>query len=127
MNQNATKPALNAVKSFLATIILGLRVLFSEIKWLFLKAVGVFEQAQLKRRLRQEYAELGKSLAEQLHGISEKDTLPRPSQETLLAIMQIKFLTEEINHLELERDQMRKEFVEKRRQRLGLNKNDQDE
>ena len=123
MNKNASKPAnpfVEMFKSFWAILVLGLRVLFSEIRWMFLKALRVFEQAQLRRRLKQEYALLGQAVAEQLQGLGPEDILPKPTEATILAVKQIAFLQEEIHHLEKERDRLRKEFVEKRRQRLGI-------
>ncbi len=120
MNEHRPYQFSGALKSFWATLVLGLRVLFSEIKWLFLKGLRVFEQSQLRRRLRQEYTELGKSVAGQLMGISAGSPLPPPRQATLLAVRQLEFLQEEIAHLEKEREQLRREFVEKRRQRLGI-------
>lgn len=120
MNTTPSSPENKGSRGFLATLLLGLRVLLSEFKWLFVKSLRSFELRQLRKRLRRERSALGLALSEQLKDQREGEPLPAPSPETMLAIKQIRFLNEEIAYLESDRANMRAEFEKRRGEKLGL-------
>ncbi len=94
---------------------LGLKVLGSELTWLFLLTLRNWEIAQLRKRLRQEYHALGMIEAagaglelakneQQLNIFDEKE----------LAIKQIAFLLDEIEYLKTRLKEERTEYVQRR-------------
>ncbi len=107
---NTAKPARpSSVKCFLPTMALGLRVLWSETAWMLQNAVRRFEISQMRRRLNEEYAALGRAA----NGEGDDDAMR-------LAASHIAFLKEEIVFLETERETKRAELVARRTRSLGL-------
>ncbi|NCD24529.1 MAG: hypothetical protein EOL86_02875 [Deltaproteobacteria bacterium] len=92
-------------------VVNGFKVLASETKWVFIKGVRRWEIRQMKKRLSEEYQNLGKSYAE----AQAKGGLFDPhSSDNDLTLKQIVFLREEITHLEQDLVNTRAEFVAKR-------------
>ena len=94
-------------------ILTGWKVLFSELKWSLIKICRQWEIRQLKKRLHQEYTNLGRYIYSQVEELPS--TAPDLSEpETDLALKQISFLKDEIAHLEKELVQTRQEYIERR-------------
>lgn len=95
--------------SRMQAIVLGWKLLASELRWLALKSLRRWEVRQLRKRLRQEYTTLGR--------LTSQDA----SQEaTDLCRRQIEFLQEEIEYLEKELATTRDDIVSRRVQQWGL-------
>ncbi len=114
----------NLFVRILKNFMLGLVVLGGELRWLTLKGLRSLELRQLEKRLHEEYAALGKELAEQgLEHLPDNQSgtagLLEPESEAALALRQITFLGQEIALHKEERLRMRQEFIERRRQLLG--------
>ncbi|MFP4168120.1 MAG: hypothetical protein ACLFSY_04640 [Desulfonatronovibrionaceae bacterium] len=93
-------------------IILGWKIILSEIKWAVVRTCRVWEIRQLQKRLRQEFSYLGESVYRQ---ITNDPTRVDPDEpETDLALKQVSFLQEEIRHLQEELNRSRQEFINKR-------------
>ncbi len=116
-------------RALFANLVLGLKVLLGELQWIGLKALRAFELRQLRKRLKEECATLGEAVARQLAekepwepGEPEADTpLPPCDERTRLALKQVRFLEDEIEHLVRERQRMREEFEARRKSSLGVN------
>ncbi len=107
------------------TVIYGLQVIVSEGKWLMLNAIRKFEISRLLKRLDEENALLGGLLASSTDTppFDSKDTpdaLPCTAPQAKIALKQILFLKEEIAYLQRDRENMRQEFNERRKKKLGL-------
>lgn len=113
-------------RNIFGNLVLGLKVLLGELQWIGLKALRAFELRQLKKRLKEECATLGEAVARQLAdkelGEPGADTpLPPCDERTRLALKQVRFLEDEIEHLLRERQRMREEFEARRKSSLGVN------
>jgi len=119
MTDSASTP-----RNIFDNFILGLKVLGSEVQWLGMLWLRRQEARQLEKRLREEHTALGAAVAAHLsaRGPVEPgvDQLPPLDQDSLLAYKQVRFMQQELDHLRNERGRMRQEFVEQRKQRLGL-------
>lgn len=93
----------------LETISLGLRVWWSEMRWLLREALGALETRQLVKRMAQERARLA---GPQAPGLSAADREQ--------AVRQIAFLEEEIRRLDQDRAARREHFVAARIKAWGL-------
>ena len=112
-----TAPAPSGDMGVFGALTLGLTVLGSELKWLAVKGVRSFELRQLRRRLDEEYALLGRLTAELA---AAGESASQGHEDVRLALGQIDFLREEIARLEDERRLSRDAFVNERRRRLNL-------
>lgn len=116
-------------RNVFANLVLGLKVLLGELQWIGLKGLRAFELRQLRKRLKEECATLGEAVARQLAdkepgepGEPGADTpLPPCDERTRLALKQVRFLEDEIEHLVRERQRMREEFEARRKSSLGVN------
>lgn len=97
-------PDMNTLRSMLATQKMGLSVMGSELKWVAIKSLRNWEICQLRKRLKEEYALLGRVTADEV----------QDQREAELSRRQISFLQEEIAHLEQEVVRARQEFVRNR-------------
>lgn len=113
-----------AKRNILGNFVLGLKVLVSEVQWLGLLWLRRQEARQLQKRLAEEQTSLGEAVSAHLHARGPQDPgkgpLPPLDANSLLAYKQVRFLQEELDHLRQERGSMRQDFVNRRRQRLGL-------
>ncbi|GAU08230.1 hypothetical protein [Desulfoplanes formicivorans] len=94
-------------------LLTGWKVIFSECKWLFIKAFRRWEIKQLHKRLNEEYRTLGKVYAT---SVEENKTLTPEDVEADIPLKQISFLKEEIEHMNQELDNSRNEYVKRRSQ-----------
>jgi hypothetical protein len=119
-------------RNIFGNLLLGLKILLGELQWIGLKALRAFELRQLRKRLKEECATLGEAVARQLAdkqpgepgepGEPGSDTpLPPCDERTRLALKQVRFLEDEIEHLVRERQRMREEFEARRKSSLGAN------
>jgi 1,2-phenylacetyl-CoA epoxidase catalytic subunit len=100
---------------------LGLKVLGSELTWLFLLTLRNWEIAQLRKRLRQEYHALGMiEAAEAGLELAKNDQELNIFDEKELAIKQIAFLLDEIEYLKARLKEERAEYVQRRVQKWKL-------
>lgn len=100
---------------------LGLKVLASELTWLFLVALRNWEIAQLRKRLRQEYHALGMiEAAEAGLELAKNDQELSIFDEKELAVKQIAFLLDEIEYLKARLKEERTEYVRRRVQKWKL-------
>jgi hypothetical protein len=94
---------------------LGLRVVGSELKWLFLRILRNWEISQLRRRLEQEYALLGRTEAEAAGlDVSASPARTHIFDEKELALKQIAFLLDEIGFLSTQIQEERSAYIEHR-------------
>lgn len=100
-------------KAMACNLVTGWKVVFSEIKWIFIRAFRRWEIKQLKKRLDEEYLTVGKVFADQLE---QKKNLDPQNPEAEISIKQISFLKEEIEHMENELLASRKDYVARRNQ-----------
>ncbi|WP_457571895.1 hypothetical protein [Desulfovulcanus sp.] len=109
-------PSLREVTKLILT---GWKVLFSELKWSVIKICRQWEIRQLKKRLDQEYTNLGRCIYAQVQELpTGSPDLSDP--ETDLALKQISFLKDEIAHLEKELAQTRQEYIQRRKEKLQM-------
>lgn len=97
-------PSIKNIVPMLQTQKEGLSVMGSELQWVAVRSLRVWEIRQLRKRLQEEYTALGTLDAE---GASD-------SKEATLSRKQVSFLQEEIDHLEQELIRARQEFVRRR-------------
>ncbi len=109
LDTNRSEPAPGDRLSRMETIVLGWKLLASELRWLALKSLRRWEIRQLRKRLRQEYANLGRLTSQNA-----------PKDATDLARRQIEFLHEEIEYLEKELATTRDDMISRRLQQWGL-------
>lgn len=102
------------------TVSRGLKVLFSELKWQLVWAIRSLEVRQMNKRLRREYQSLGEASYESVRQTPEGESLPPADSKMIMAVKQIEFLKDEIDHLGREGKRMRKEFVVGRSKDLGF-------
>jgi len=99
-------------KETIRIIFTGWKIIFSETKWAVIRTCRVWEIRQLKKRLDQEFSNLGQSVFNQAR--TEPTRIDPKDPETDLALKQVSFLQEEIHHLQNELDRTRQEFINKR-------------
>lgn len=92
-------------------IILGWRILLSELQWAGFKLLRYLEIRQLRKRLNQEYEILGQRTT---------DETAKTDPEIELCKKQIAFLKEEIEYLEQELVNARQSFIQRRERKLHL-------
>jgi hypothetical protein len=110
---SSEKGNIPSLRDAIRLILTGWKVLFSELKWSLIKICRQWEIRQLKKRLHQEYTNLGRYIYAQVEELPS--TAPDLSEpETDLALKQISFLKDEIAHLEKELVQTRQEYIERR-------------
>jgi cell division protein FtsB len=116
MADNASQAPSIPKPRFFETFGLGLKLVASELKWLGIEAIHRLEARQMKRRLAEEQRELGE--------LTQKKTAQPDSaaydREIELALKQVEFLKEEIDHLEAENRRSRQDYIAKRAKRWGL-------
>ena len=123
MTASSTSPVPSASRSFpfLHDILLGLKVLGSELKWLVIQLLRNWEIAQLRKRLHQEYRSLGVIEAagaglEQAMDDQELNIF----DEKELALKQIAFLLDEIQYLQNRLREERDEYIQRRVRKWSL-------
>lgn len=106
----------------IACLVFGLQVLLAEAKWLLLNAIRTFEISRLKKRRHAEHALLGSLLASSAGNAApdDLDALPCTNPEAKIALKQILFMNQEIAYLQSDRENMRQEFYERRKKKLGI-------
>ncbi|THB66176.1 MAG: hypothetical protein D6E12_11175 [Desulfovibrio sp.] len=112
--------------SLVGNVMLGLKVVGGELKWLVQRGVRSFELKQLRKRLLDEYTFLGQLTAHRLNQAEPLDpeaitdeALAR-DENVQLAIKQIDFLREEIALLQGEQQTKREAMLASRRKQLKL-------
>lgn len=108
----------NRVADMLGNLLTGLRVLGGEMKWLALKGLRSLEIRQMEKRLAEEFQALGRAVAGALDGAAESESAPL-DDEARLSLKQIAFLNEEVAFLRKERDRLREDLLQKRREDLN--------
>lgn len=101
------------------TVLHGLKVLVSELKWQCISIIRGLETRQMNKRLNREYQTLGEMAYLAIHNTGEGQALPPADVKMLTAVKQIDFLRDEIEHLKHESGRMRNEFVHNRSKDLG--------
>lgn len=95
------------------TLILGVKVIFSELWWSVIRWLRSLEIRQMEKRLKREYETLGK-----LQQKAEKDALSRDEEsEESLCLKQIDFLSSELDHLRSDLQNLRQSMIDRRRQK----------
>ena len=107
---NKSKTQLTLYISPLTLLILGLRVIGSEIHWKILEAIRKWEIRQLQKRLNQEYEILGQLEVKE----AEAELNKEQEAEKELCLKQVHFLQEEIQFLQQALDNMRREYIKER-------------
>lgn len=107
MDNKDTPKRSNVMSLGFNTFLHGLKSFAGECRWFCSKALRGFEIKQLRSRLQEEYASLGKALAERVQDapVAIGQALPPADGPIELGLKQIAFLKEEIEFLntELER------------------------
>jgi len=99
---------------------LGLKVLADELKWTVSRTVRSYEIKQMRRRLEEEYALLGKLARTRMDSGEAKAGLPRDGEAGII-LSQIEFLEKEIEFMERDMERSRDESLTRRKEELGLN------
>ncbi|MBT8763449.1 hypothetical protein KFV02_05835 [Desulfohalobiaceae bacterium Ax17] len=113
-SEKGNVPSLREITRIILT---GWKVLFAELKWSVIKICRQWEIKQLKKRLDQEYTNLGRCIYDQIQGFPP-GSLDTSEPETDLALKQISFLKDEIAHLEKELVEIRQELIQRRKQKF---------
>jgi len=95
---------------------LGFKVLFSEIHWQILRGLRLWEIKQMHSRLSKEYEKLGKLLESQSAGTSDNDR----QSEIDLCRKQVDFLSREVEHLQTQLRNLRRDIIAKRRKKWDV-------
>lgn len=98
----------------LGTLRLGLRVLGSELHWIFLRGLRELEILQLRKRLNQEYLALGRCAEHMAQVEADKAEAARIRRDHELSLRQVSFLKQEIALLRVEKERSRGEYVRRR-------------
>lgn len=95
---------------------LGFKVLFNEIHWEILRGLRNWEIADLQNRMAKEYERLGKLLEQ------PKSTSDDSSRETEIDLCrkQIAFLSREVEHLQAQLRDLRRDIIAKRRKKWNV-------
>lgn len=110
------------LRSLPDTLLRGLKVVGSELKWLLISALRGIEIRQMNKKLDQEHRMLGQHVYQALSGKENARAMPEPDKEIELAMKQIDFLKDEIAHLRNEKNRMRSDMVESRSRKLGFDR-----
>ena len=102
--------------SYWRAVPLGFKVLFSEIHWQILRGLRNWEIRQLQNKLSKEYERLGK-LLEQEANFSDKG---KTQSEIDLSRKQIGFLSREVEYLQSQLQNLRREVIAKRQKKWDL-------
>jgi len=113
-SEKGNVPSLREITRLILT---GWKVLFAELKWSVIKICRQWEIKQLKKRLDQEYTNLGRCIYAQIQEFPP-GSLDTSEPETDLALKQISFLKDEIAHLEKELVEIRQELIQRRKQKF---------
>jgi HAMP domain-containing protein len=119
--ENKQAPA-EEIRGMPGTLLRGLKVVVSELKWLLISMLRSIEIRQMNKKLDQEFRMLGQRVYRALSGREKGQAMPEPDQEIELAMKQIDFLRDEIAHLKNEKNRMRSEMVESRSRELGFDR-----
>ncbi|WP_052813063.1 hypothetical protein [Desulfonatronum thioautotrophicum] len=112
---NTLSTVSTAVASQLRTFLLAMKVFGSEFKWIIIAGLRNWEIAQLRKRLTQEYRNLG-----MIEAVGAGLDLTKNDQELALfdekelTIKQIAFLLDEIAYLKAQLLEERQEYVRRR-------------
>lgn len=101
------------------TVLHGLKVLVSELKWQCISIIRGLETRQMHKRLGREYQALGEMAYAAITRTDDDKPLPPADVKMLTAVKQIDFLRDEIEHLKHESGRLRNEFVHNRSKNLG--------
>ncbi|MDD4649886.1 MAG: hypothetical protein PHO79_07735 [Desulfoplanes sp.] len=101
-------------KAMACNLVTGWQVVFSESKWIFIRAFRRWEIKQLRKRLNEEYLAIGKLFTGLLE---QKKPIDPQHPEAEMSIKQISFLKEEIEHMENELVSSRKDYIARRTQK----------
>lgn len=101
---------------FVQTILLGWKVLLSELHWQILRGLRSWEIRQIEQRLQREYQTLGRLLSNRKQDQESEDS----DSEVELCQKQIDFLTKEIDFLKQELNNLRVTIVDQRCQKWSL-------
>ncbi len=110
----------------LLSVVYGLQVMAAEAKWLILSAIRSFEISRLKKRLQEEEALFGSLIAKSIENTASDPSSTGPdagsceSAQSKVALKQIAFIKEEIAYLQRDRENIRQEFYERRKKKLGI-------
>lgn len=117
---NTTKPDFSEREqgTIFGNLVFGLKVVLSELKWLVLRGTRAFELRQMNKRLDEEYAALGRAVAQSVDNGADDIAKFGPAADT--AFRQVSFLTEEIDYLRREKESLRGEFLKERNSNLGI-------
>jgi hypothetical protein len=104
-------------RSFVQVLVIGLRLIPSEVGWNILRRLRLWEIRQMAKRLDREYQTFGrlKAAAEQ----SSQDSSGL-NEELEVSRKQIEFLRTEIDFLKQELQNLRQNVLEKRRQKWAV-------
>jgi len=98
------------------TLILGIKVIFSELWWSIIRWLRSLEIRQMEKRLKREYETLGK-----LEQRSEQGkALPEDESDEALCLKQIDFLSSELEHLRQDLHKLRQSMIERRRRKWNI-------
>lgn len=97
----------------------GLLVVADELKWIALKGLRSLEIRQMEKRLTEERAALGRSVAQAVAQAGSEPASAPLDEAARLCLKQISFLQEELAYLRTERDRMRQEMLARRRSTLA--------
>lgn len=112
--------------NILSNVLLGLRVVGSEIKWAWLAAMAGWENRQLRRRLRKEETDLGRCFFAQADKLESLEEGSKVEVDVKLRLMfkQVQFLHNEIRAAEEDLRRRREEFVAERKARYHCNESE---
>jgi hypothetical protein len=108
------------LRDLLGNLRTGLLVVADELKWIVLRGLRSLEIRQMEKRLDEERAALGRSVAEAVAGQEAPASAPL-DDAARLCLKQIAFLSEELSYLRAERERMRQDLLERRRATLAAN------
>ena len=95
---------------------IGFKVIFSEIYWQILRGLRNWEIKQMRSRLSKEYEKLGKLLESHAAGTSDSDR----QSEIDLCRKQIDFLSREVEHLQTQLQNLRRDIIARRRKKWDI-------
>jgi hypothetical protein len=98
------------------TISLGFKVLFSELHWQILRGLRNWEIKQMRSRLSKEYEKLGKLLESHSASTSDNDR----QSEIDLCRKQVDFLSREVEHLQTQLRNLRRDIIARRRKKWNV-------
>lgn len=97
-------------------LVLGFKVIFSELWWSVIRWLRSLEIRQMEKRLKKEYETLGR-----LEGRAEHESLSAGEEsEMALCRKQIDFLSSELDHLRTDLRNLRQSVIDRRRQKWNI-------